>query len=140
MTKKLMGVRIQSLLSSIHKKNLDGSQRILALGGVTNTQFDILTQLYEHESLTQTEIAELLRVTKGNITQVLKIMEREELIERRQDWKTRHITLTEKGKLLCLSSTPILQNYQDSFYQPLTDDEQEQLVALLAKLNTEETK
>lgn len=77
---------------------------------LTVNQFDTLVQILIHQPVSQMEIAEHLTITKGGVSHMLGRLEKEELIERKQDWKVKYITLTEKARLLlrrCCLCSPI---------------------------------
>ncbi|GAE34284.1 transcriptional regulator [Halalkalibacter akibai JCM 9157] len=97
-------------------------------------QFDLLVQVGVHQPISQQGLAEKLLVTKGNITQMVVKMESAGLIQRTQEWRTKHITLTNKGKELYEEVVPQQELFQVSQFQALTKDEQKQLLALLKKL------
>jgi len=68
---------------------------------VTPEQFRLLTHLWHQDGLTQQELADGTHRDKANVTRILDILEREIIIERRNDPKDRRvykIFLTAKGK------------------------------------------
>ncbi|HEV2238197.1 MAG TPA: MarR family transcriptional regulator, partial [Ktedonobacterales bacterium] len=52
--------------------------------GLSPGQFDVLAQVGAHEGCSQQELADVLLVTKGNITQLLDKMEAAGLLRRQQ--------------------------------------------------------
>jgi DNA-binding MarR family transcriptional regulator len=62
-------------------------------------QFDVLAQVGAHEGITQQELANVLLVTKGNVTQLLDRMEVRGLVERRpaRTGRGNHLYLTPAG-------------------------------------------
>ncbi len=62
-------------------------------------QFDVLAQVGAHEGITQQELANVLLVTKGNVTQLLDKMETRGLVERRpaRTGRGNHLYLTPAG-------------------------------------------
>src|SRR5699024_6181923 len=65
---------------------------------LTSAQFDVLNEIDNYGPLTQSELAEHVTVTQGGISRMLSRLEKEALIVREQEWKTKTISLTEKGK------------------------------------------
>ena len=51
-----------------------------------------------YQPLTQSELAEKVTVTQGGISRMLARLEKEGYIVRKQDWKTKMISLTERLK------------------------------------------
>jgi DNA-binding MarR family transcriptional regulator len=103
--------------------------------GLTIAQFDLLVQVGANQPLSQQELAEKLLVTKGNITQMLGKMEKLGLIERKHEWRTKRITLTQKGEQIFEEVVPKQELFQALQFQALTKEEQKQLLFLLKKLD-----
>ena len=74
------------------------SNEFLKRFDLTTAQFDVLMQIRIYQPLTQMELAEKVTVTQGGISRMLARLEKEEYIVRKQDWKTKTISLTEKGE------------------------------------------
>jgi len=66
---------------------------------LTVAQFDVLAQVGAHEGITQRELADVLLVTKGNVTQLLDRMAGRGLVERRpaRIGRGNHLYLTPAG-------------------------------------------
>ncbi|ALX49594.1 MarR family winged helix-turn-helix transcriptional regulator [Lentibacillus amyloliquefaciens] len=122
-------------LTRVHKDNLKGTNELLNEWNLTNAQMDIISRLGEHRTLAQQELAEMLLVTKGNITQLLGKLEDRYLISRKKDWRTNYISLTKLGQKLYREITPQLENYQWEKSNQLTTEEKKQLLHLLRKLH-----
>ena len=58
----------------------------------------MLLQIRTYQPLTQMELAEKVTVTQGGISRMLTRLEKEGYIVRKQDWKTKTISLTEQGE------------------------------------------
>lgn len=103
--------------------------------GLTVAQFEALAHIRNFEPITQSELAEGLTVSGGGISRMLARLESEGLISREQDWKTKHISLTPKGRELLERAFPSQQEQQASlFNDSLSEDEKVQLHALMKKL------
>jgi len=74
------------------------SNEFLKQYGISIVQFDELIQISTFEPLTQTELAEKVTITYDGISRVLTRLGMEQLIERKQNWKTKTISLTDKGR------------------------------------------
>ncbi|MGO3065219.1 MAG: MarR family winged helix-turn-helix transcriptional regulator [Brevibacterium linens] len=103
--------------------------------GLTVAQFEALAHIRNFEPITQSELATGLTVSGGGISRMLARLESEGLISREQDWKTKHISLTPKGRELLERAFPSQQKQQASLFDDsLSEDEKVQLHALMKKL------
>ncbi|MCU4299024.1 MarR family transcriptional regulator [Brevibacterium permense] len=103
--------------------------------GLTVAQFEALAHIRNFEPITQSALAEGLTVSSGGISRMLARLESEDLISREQDWKTKHISLTPKGRELLERAFPSQQEQQASLFDDsLSEDEKVQLHALMKKL------
>ncbi|MGO2649134.1 MAG: MarR family winged helix-turn-helix transcriptional regulator, partial [Brevibacterium aurantiacum] len=103
--------------------------------GLTVAQFEALAHIRNFQPITQTDLARGLTVTGGGISRMLSRLESEGLISRQQDWKTKHISLTDKGTELLERAYPSQLEQQASLFDEVLDeDEKTQLHALMKKL------
>ncbi|WP_274310472.1 MarR family winged helix-turn-helix transcriptional regulator [Solibacillus daqui] len=117
-----------------HQSNLL-SNEFLKQYDLTTAQFDVLLQISIAQPITQSELAKNVTVTEGGISRMLTRLEQDELITRTQQWKTKHISLTEKGKLLLTNAMDAQIQFQSSFFDDvLTRDEQKQLYNLVSRV------
>ena len=129
-----LGLLLWFRLAQFYNRSNQLSNQHLKKWNLSIAQFDLLVQVGVHQPISQQGLAEKLLVTKGNITQMVVKMESAGLIQRTQEWRTKHITLTNKGKELYEEVVPQQELFQVSQFQALTKDEQKQLLALLKKL------
>lgn len=83
-------------LVRVYDNSNDLSNEFLKQFDLTVSQFDALVQILLHQPVTQMDIAEHLTITKGGVSHMLGRLEKEGWIERKQDWKVKYISLTEK--------------------------------------------
>ncbi|MGM0699905.1 MAG: MarR family winged helix-turn-helix transcriptional regulator [Actinomycetota bacterium] len=103
--------------------------------GLTVAQFEALAHIRNFEPITQSALAEGLTVSSGGISRMLARLEADDLITREQDWRTKHISLTPKGRELLDRAFPSQQEQQASLFDDsLSEDEKVQLHALMKKL------
>lgn len=103
--------------------------------GLTLAQFEALAHIRNFQPITQTDLARGLTVTGGGISRMLSRLEAEGLISRTQDWKTKHISLTDKGTELLERVFPSQLQQQSSLFDEVLDEEEKiQLHALMKKL------
>ncbi|MFC3927746.1 MarR family winged helix-turn-helix transcriptional regulator [Streptococcus caprae] len=104
--------------------------------GLTETQFGVLDRLYSKGDLRISDLLESLLATSGNMTVVLKNMEKKGWIHRRQcsqDKRAYYIGLTDRGRVLFEETLPEHLNSVREAMAIFTDDELDQLQALLKK-------
>ncbi|WP_453985571.1 MarR family winged helix-turn-helix transcriptional regulator [Brevibacterium casei] len=103
--------------------------------GLTIGQFEALANISAYQPITQSDLATRLTVSGGGISRMVARLERDGLISRRQDWKTKFISLTEKGRDLLEQAFPSQLALQSSMFDDVLDEEEmTELHALLKKL------
>ncbi len=103
--------------------------------GLTFAQLDVIFHIGKCPGITQQELAERMLVTPGNVTQLLQRMERLGLIQRVPEGRAKRLYLTEKGKEYLELLLPRQEQLHIQQFSGLTLEEQEQLLALLMKLD-----
>ncbi|PFR24020.1 transcriptional regulator [Bacillus cereus] len=103
---------------------------------LTTAQFDVLMQIRIYQPLTQMELAEKVTVTQGGISRMLARLEKEGYIVRKQDWKMKMISLTEKAESILDKALPEQLAFQSSFFEDvLNEEEQETLYKLITRVH-----
>ena len=115
------------------------TQKLLAEFHLTVAQFGVLEALYHLGSMKIGDIIAKTLSTSGNMTVVIKNLEKDGWIERYadpHDGRVSLIQLTEKGTQLIATIFP--QHLQDleTVLSKLSSDEKNQLLRLLKKLNS----
>ena len=117
-----------------HQSNLL-SNEFLKPFHISVAQFDVLNQIASYQPITQSDLANKVTVSAGGISRMLSRLEQEGYIRRRQEWKTKWITLTEKGKTKMVEVFDKQLAFQTSLFdESLTPDEQKTLFKLMSKL------
>ncbi|MBD8497939.1 MarR family winged helix-turn-helix transcriptional regulator [Paenibacillus arenosi] len=112
------------------------SNEFLKRFDLTTAQFDVLIQVRTYQPLTQMELAEKVTVTQGGISRMLARLEKEGYIVRKQDWKTKTISLTDKAEALMEQVMPEQLAFQTSFFDDvLSEEEQKTLYALMSRVH-----
>ena|SRR5699024_570647 len=112
------------------------SNEFLEQYDLTLSQFEVLVQINAYEPVNQMDLAQKLIVSRGGISRMLTRLEKEKLISRKQDWKTKYISLTEKGKSKLHKVFPNQLALQSSMFDDILDEsEKEQLYTLMKKLH-----
>ncbi len=117
-----------------------GLNQLLKAGGIdiTADQFELLMILREKEGLSQTEMAMLTSKDKTNITRILDILEKKQLIERRKndyDRRTYNIFLTKKGKQHRSSLQQVLQRGNQRLAEGLTNEDINEFTRIIKIIN-----
>lgn len=117
-----------------HQSNLL-SNEFLKQYDLTTAQFDVLMQISNFEPLTQGELAKKVTVTQGGISRMLTRLEKEGLIKRQQEWKTKTISLTNKGRQKLDNAFDAQLAFQSSFFEDcLSKEEQKTLLSLMSRV------
>jgi MarR family 2-MHQ and catechol resistance regulon transcriptional repressor len=104
---------------------------------LTDSQFAVLEVLYHAGPLCLTVIAHKILKTGGNLTLVVKNLEKRGLVQRKQSVEDRRyfsLHLTPKGKRLIAEMFPKHASRITEVLDVLTPDEQDQLARLSKKL------
>ncbi|WP_342507953.1 MarR family transcriptional regulator [Sporosarcina sp. FSL K6-2383] len=103
---------------------------------LTTAQFDVLVQIQTYQPLTQSELADKVIVTQGGISRMLARLEKEGYIVRKQDWKTKMISLTNKAEIILEEAMPAQLGFQTSFFEEvLTREEEKTLYKLMTRIH-----
>src|SRR5437764_6069906 len=111
----------------------------IADAGLTTSQFAVLEVLHHAGPLCLTEIANKILTTGGNLTLVVKNLEKRGLVQRKQSADDRRffsLHLTSKGKNLIAEVFPKQAAEITQVLEVLTAEEQSQLARLTKKLGT----
>lgn len=117
---------------AIHKKELETIKE----SGLTTAQFGVLEALYNKGDLRICEIIEKILTTSGNITVVIKNLEKDGLVKKNLDPKDKRstiISITDKGKKIIEDILPNHINNISKIFNVLTDEEKITLKNILKK-------
>lgn len=117
---------------TIHKKEY----QTIKESGLTPTQFGVLEALYSKGDLRIHELIEKILTTSGNITVVIKNLEKDGFIHRNVDPKDKRsciISLTDKGKQCMEIILPNHFNNIKEIFKVLSDEEKIMLRTILKK-------
>jgi len=105
--------------------------------GVKQGRSKVLNILKKEKKLTQRELQEKLEIRSASLSELLSKMEASGVIARTQneaDKRTVDVVLTEKGEKACKEQAGGFLAASQELFGGLTDEEQEQLQSILAKL------
>lgn len=117
---------------TIHKKELETIKK----SGLTIAQFGVLEALYNKGDLRISEIMEKILTTSGNITVVIKNLEKDGLVKRNLDPKDKRatiISITDEGKKIIEEILPSHLENIVNIFSVLTDEEKLTLKNILKK-------
>lgn len=106
---------------------------------ITPEQFSVLSHLWQRDGLQQTELALCTNRNRANVTRIIDILEREGIVERRDDDNDRRvfrIYLTAKGKSLRDSTAKCAEQSIKDSLKGLTREEVETCTRVLLKIRS----
>ncbi|SFB51568.1 DNA-binding transcriptional regulator, MarR family [Cohnella sp. OV330] len=119
----------------LHKKK---ATQLLEAFGITPEQYGILHQLNKQEGITQKALAELHGKDQTSIGKTLERLENKKLVIRKTDQVDRRailLYLSSEGKALYEETFPVMQGLNGDLVDRITPEGNDQLTALLRKLN-----
>jgi DNA-binding MarR family transcriptional regulator len=106
---------------------------------ITPEQFSVLSHLWQKDGLQQNEIANCTNRNRANVTRIIDILEREGIVERRDDHNDRRvfrIFLTAKGKSLREATAKCAEQSIKDSLQGITNQEIEICLKVLKKIRS----
>lgn len=111
--------------------------RKLLKSGVTVAEWVILREMYGHEEISPSAVAEATGMTRGAASKLVDRLVEKKLVARRDrtdDRRYQDIWLTELGTRLVPTLAGLADANDDDFFAPLSKVERETLIAILKKL------
>ncbi|GAA0070476.1 MarR family transcriptional regulator [Clostridium sardiniense] len=105
--------------------------------GLTTSQFAVLEVLYSKGDLKICQIIDSILTTSGNITVIIKNLEKEGFIKKLKDPEDSRavlISLTDKGKEVIEDILPKHFENIKNIFSVLDEEEKEQLIKILSKI------
>lgn len=105
--------------------------------GFGSGQYMFIIGIYENPGLTQDQLAEVISINKGTVANVLKTLEKDGFVERRQNVKDKRIHnlyLTEKGINSYVLIKKTVEEWNDLLLRDIPKDEVDKLDLLLRKI------
>lgn len=133
-TKKSMAVYISMsrVINTLRREN----NKLILKHNLTLGQFAVMEALYSKGRLSTGEVMEKILSTSGNIPVIVKNLEKDGFITRKQDEsdKRRYILdLTDKGKNLMDEIVPENLKFMDELISLWDDEDKEELIILMNK-------
>lgn len=105
--------------------------------GLTQPQYEVLSQISDEEGIPLTRIGENMNVTGGNITGIVDRLERDGLVKRKRDKEDRRIIrafFTAKGRKLYQKAMPSYDRFLRNAFGDVSDAELNRLQKSLIQL------
>lgn len=113
-------------------------QRTQAAGfDLTPVQYAALEAIHDHPGVDQKFVAQVIGYDRATIGGVIERLEKKGWVRRvvsEQDRRARQLSLTAKGRSVCLALRPVVLDLQKDILVPLSEDEQAQLVRLAQRV------
>jgi len=117
-----------------NKVTRSGGEQLRRLG-LSLGQFGVLAHVGAADGMSQTELADALSLTEGNICQLVDKLEQAGLLLRRPDGRMNRLYLTERGQALYDDVVPAHEALIEDQFSSLTPRQQEELLALVRILD-----
>lgn len=133
-TKKSMAVYISMsrVINTLRREN----NKLILKHDLTLGQFAVMEALYSKGRLSTGEVMEKILTTSGNIPVIVKNLEKDGFITRKQDESDKRrfiLDLTDKGKDLMDEIVPENLKFMDELISLWDDDDKEELIILMNK-------
>lgn len=112
------------------------SEKIIRNNNLTDSQFSVIDVLYTKGEMRISHLLETMLATSGNMTVILKNMERDGIIYRKKDENDKRafiVGLTDKGRGLFEKILPPHKCEIEKLYSIFTDEEKATFIKLLKK-------
>lgn len=93
---------------------------------VSPRDFTYLVNIFYHQSISQKELSELLYVSEANVAQIIKRLEKNELITRHPDENNKSrklLFLTQKGKNIVFMLLKEIYEWESKFFDKYSEEE-----------------
>lgn len=114
------------LLSKTMKSHHQMMRRRFVDMGLHRGQPPLIMELYKHDGMTHSELAEKLEVTPATVTNMVKRMERDSLVVRRrvdEDERISRVYLTDEGKALREKLIENIKNIESDIFKEFSEEE-----------------
>ncbi|MGR7915966.1 MarR family winged helix-turn-helix transcriptional regulator [Finegoldia sp. P1-F-LS] len=133
-TKKSMAVYISMsrVINTLRREN----NKLILKHGLTLGQFAVMEALYSKGRLSTGEVMEKILSTSGNIPVIVKNLEKDGFITRKQDEADKRrfiLDLTDKGKDLMDEIVPENLKFMDELISLWDDEDKKELIILMNK-------
>ena len=125
-------ISMSKVINTLRREN----NKLILKHDLTLGQFAVMEALYSKGRLSTGEVMEKILTTSGNIPVIVKNLEKDGFITRKQDESDKRrfiLDLTDKGKDLMDEIVPENLKFMDELISLWDDDEKEELIILMNK-------
>lgn len=125
-------ISMSRVINTLRREN----NKLILKHNLTLGQFAVMEALYSKGRLSTGEVMEKILTTSGNIPVIVKNLEKDGFITRKQDESDKRrfiLDLTDKGKDLMDEIVPENLKFMDELISLWNDDEKEELIILMNK-------
>lgn len=141
METKLLGIEIVGTANALRRKTFHGGyDDQLSEGSPTSMQQWFLAYIWKnfsHKDVFQKDLEEAFQVRRSTATEILKAMERKELIIRisvPEDRRKKKILLTDKAQGICMENQEKIIQAEQEIIRGLSNDEINSFLHILEKI------
>jgi DNA-binding MarR family transcriptional regulator len=111
--------------------------RKLLASGVTVAEWVVLREMFEHDGVAPSELAEAIGLTRGAISKLIERLLEKRLVTREEsseDRRFQSVAITARGSRLVPKLAALADENDEEFFSALSIKQRKELVALLHKL------
>lgn len=131
LTRGFLAYRIER----VHVRLTAQATKILAKHcGLSLRQWWIIADMMAEQPRTSTDLARVAEIDKGLLSRNLKALSEQGIVTLERDFEDRRqqiISLTEKGREIHADMVPVMKERNDALTRDMSDEEVEQLLAML---------
>ncbi len=127
---------VEKLVREVNRLHFTVFHQTLSSFGLGKGQPPILKYLSRNDGCKQSDIAKIEHLTAATVTVMLQTMEKNGLIERKNDendLRIMRVYITQKGRDVQLKCDEAIENMEKEIYEGFTEDEIEAFKRLLTK-------
>jgi len=141
-SEKNLDTKLINALGRAYRSAQIRSLRLLYQYGLTMPQFTVLEVLYYRGDMTVKEIIETVLSSGGSMTVVIRNLEQQDLVKRRENSADRRsylISITEKGKKVMKEVLPLCVEEIGDILSVFSDEEKKTMIGYLDRLLAAQT-
>lgn len=121
-------IPLQLLIVNLFKSHTSYLRKTLKNTEITLGQFPVLVETHKHNTISQKELADILYLSEGTVSKVIKQLEDKKIIEHEVNPENRRqnkISLTEKGKKIANEVKYTEKNWEKKVIEEIPEEERE---------------
>lgn len=121
-------IPLQLLIVNLFKSHTSYLRKTLKNTEITLGQFPVLVETHKHNTISQKELADILFLSEGTVSKVIKQLEDKQIIEHEVNPENRRqnkISLTKKGKKIADEVKYTEKNWEKNVIEEIPEEERE---------------